>query len=82
MSAVAERWLLVEELIAERKCRQREVECTSQVQDLDTELDNFLSVPVRLSNVEDRNQQSLASLKVSFDHGTTGPNNDEKMHCS
>lgn len=69
MSSVTERWLLVEELL-KQKCaqQQQETDRVLKAKHCENEIDNALSIVTKLSNVEERNVETLSKFQVRRDN--------------
>lgn len=64
MSSITERWLLVEELLTQKGANQQDVERLLRAKHCEKELDNTLSTVNKLSNVEERNEETLSKFQV------------------
>lgn len=63
MSSITERWLLVEELLNQKSSSQ-EADNLLQARICENELNAVLNTESKLSNVEERNEATLAHLQV------------------
>ncbi|KAI9557614.1 dystrophin [Daphnia sinensis] len=75
MSSITERWLLVEELLTQKGANQQDVERLLRAKHCEKELDNTLSTVNKLSNVEERNEETLSKFQAMLQMVTDQINN-------
>ena len=68
MSSITERWLLVEELLKQKRNQQQEANRVLKAKHCENEIDNALSITTKLSNVEERNVETLSKIQVRIDN--------------